>query len=119
MKRVIGSTILLGISLLALACGGGDKESGSGAQRLQLGALTIEDHGTKDVSNATTLELEADSFYYEPTFLRGKAGEKLKLTVDNESDTTHNFTLASLQIDQDIPSKGKTQVEVTFPSSGA
>jgi predicted lipoprotein with Yx(FWY)xxD motif len=116
MKRLLGSVLLIGLVTASLACGGDDDEDGG--NRLQLGTLTIEDHGTRDVSNASSLEMEADSFYFEPTFLKGKAGQKLKLTLNNESETIHNISVAS-QIDRDVLAKARTEVDVTFPSSGA
>jgi plastocyanin len=85
---------------------------------ITLGDLTFSDHGTNDVKGQTELHLEADNYYFEPTFLRGTPGQKLKLEIENESGTLHNFSIAEQHIDVDIPRKGKVVVEVTFPSSG-
>jgi YVTN family beta-propeller protein len=83
-----------------------------------LGGVTYADHGTKDVRNVSKLELEADDYYFSPTFLRGKPGQKLTLTVESEAATLHNISIPALGIDKDIPPKGKVQVAVTFPASG-
>lgn len=88
------------------------------SKSLILGGVSYADHGTKDVRNLSRLELEADDYYFAPTFLRGKPGQKLTLLVENEASTLHNITIASLAIDKDIPPKGKMQFEVTFPASG-
>ena len=64
------------------------------------------------------LELEADDYYFSPTFLRGKPGQKLTLVVESEAATLHNISVPALGIDKDIPPKGKVQVTVTFPASG-
>ncbi len=80
--------------------------------------MAYADHGTKDVRNLSKLELEADDYYFSPTFLRGKPGQKLTLLVENEASTLHNISIPSLGIDNDIPPKGKVQVDVTFPASG-
>jgi len=83
-----------------------------------LGGVAYADHGTKDVRNRSKLELEADDYYFSPTFLRGRPGQKLTLLVENEARTLHNISIPALGIDNDIPPKGKIQVDVTFPASG-
>ena len=103
----------LGAALfLALACGGSE------GKELTLGSVKVSDHGTKDVSALSSLALEVDDYYFEPTFLRGKPGQALKVEIANESSTLHNFTIASLGIDKDISGKGKVAVDVSFPQSG-
>jgi YVTN family beta-propeller protein len=87
-------------------------------QSITLGALTFADHGTKDVTGQAELDLEADDYYFAPTFLRGEPGQTLTLEVENESGTLHNLSIPALQIDQDIPPKGTVKIEVTFPPSG-
>jgi len=83
-----------------------------------VGGVAYADHGTKDVRNLSKLELEADDYYFSPTFMQGKPGQKLTLLVENEASTLHNISIPALGIDKDIPPKGKVQVEVTFPASG-
>ena len=63
-------------------------------------------------------ELEADDFYFNPTTLKGTAGEKLKLEVKNEGSAEHNFTLEDQNIDQDVDAGEDATVTVTFPDSG-
>jgi YVTN family beta-propeller protein len=88
------------------------------SKSVTLGGVAYADHGTKDVRNLSKLELEADDYYFSPTFLRGKPGQKLTLLVENEASTLHNISIPALGIDKDIPPKGKVQVDVTFPASG-
>src|SRR5262245_40889238 len=88
------------------------------SKSLVLGGVSYADHGTKDVRKLSKLELEADDYYFSPTFLRGKPGQKLTLVVESEGSTLHNITIASLGIDKDIPPRGKVQFDVTFPASG-
>jgi YVTN family beta-propeller protein len=93
--------------------------SASGKSKsVTLGGVTYADHGTKDVRTLSKLELEADDYYFSPTFLQGKPGQKLTLLVENEASTLHNISIPALGIDKDIPPKGKVQVDVTFPASG-
>ena len=72
----------------------------------------------KDVTGLAELHLEADEYYFEPAFLRGTPGQKLKLEVENESSTLHSFTIPEQKLDMDIRPEGKVVVEVTFPPSG-
>ena len=65
------------------------------------------------------LDLEADDFYFSPTFLQGAPGQRLKLAVENEGEAQHNLSLGGQGVDTDIPPDGKAEVEVTFPASGA
>lgn len=85
---------------------------------VQLGGVTYADHGTKDVRKVSKLELEADDYYFAPTFLRGTPGQKLTLIVESEGSTLHNISIPALGIDRDVSPKGKMQVDVTFPASG-
>jgi plastocyanin len=85
---------------------------------ITLGDLTFSDHGTKDVKGQAELDLEADNYYFEPTFLRGTPGQKIKVQIKNDSGTLHNFSIPEQQIDVDIPRKGKVLIEIAFPSSG-
>src|SRR3989441_2106208 len=88
------------------------------SKSITLGGVTYADHGIKDVRTRARLELEADDYYFSPTLLRGKPGQKLTLVVESEASTLHNISLPALGIDKDIPPKGKVQVDVTFPASG-
>jgi plastocyanin len=89
------------------------------ARSIKLGNLTFLDHGTKDVKGQAELDLEADDYYFAPTFLRGAPGQTLTLEVENESETLHNLSIPDQHIDKDIPPKGKVKVDVTIPPSGA
>lgn len=83
------------------------------------GATTFSDHGTGEVKGLPKIEVVADDYSFAPTSLRGEPGQTLTLEIENTSGTLHNFSLLEAQIDQDIAPKGKIEVQVTFPSSGA
>ena len=77
--------------------------------------------GTKDVSGKTTvtLDIEADDYYFSPTFVKVSPGEKVTIELENEGSAPHTFTSDGLSIDQQV-SPGKTKkFTVTVPSSGA
>src|SRR5262245_58508961 len=99
---------------MTMACGGDDEEGKS----VKLGDLSVSDHGTKDVSGSTSVSLEADDFYFEPTFLKGTPGQKTTLTIENESSTLHNFSVPAMALDKDIAPNGDTTIDVVFPDSG-
>lgn len=116
MKSIFLLLILACMGMAVVACSSSDDEKKSTA--LTLGDLTVNDHGTKDVTGVSKLTIEADDFYFSPTFLKGTAGQKLTLEVENESNTLHNISGPSVSLDKDIPAKGKVEVEVTFAQSG-
>jgi plastocyanin len=80
--------------------------------------MTFAYHGTETVAGRAVHEMEADDYYFKPTFLRGEPGQRLTLVVENESTTLHNLTIPSLGIDRDLRPKGKVTLDVTFPASG-
>jgi YVTN family beta-propeller protein len=91
---------------------------GKKSKTVTLNGVTYADHGTKDVRTLSKVELEADDYYFGPTFLRGNPGQKLTLLMESEASTLHNITIPGLGIDKDIPPKGRVQLDVTFPASG-
>jgi len=90
----------------------------SGGQAVPPGNAPAADHGTQDMRGKAEVHLEADDYYFEPTFLRGQPGQTVKLEIENESGTLHNLSLPAQGLDKDIPPKGTVEVEVTFPPSG-
>src|SRR5262249_12471065 len=89
------------------------------SKSLILGGVSYADHGTKDVRNLSRLELEADDYYFSPTFLRGKPGQKLTLVVASEASTLHNISISSLGIDRASPRRGTVQFEFTCTCHGS
>ena len=82
-----------------------------------IGGVSFADHGTRDVGTLRVVKMEADDYYFGPTFLRGKPGQRLRLRIENESGTLHNITIAG-QLDRDILPKKTIEVDVTIPDSG-
>jgi plastocyanin len=62
-----------------------------------------------------------ESPFFSPSQLVGSPGQKISLQIINQSLTefTHNFSLTSQNIDQDIPWHQSINETVVFPSSGA
>jgi plastocyanin len=125
MKRVGGVVVITALSLLFVAagCGGSSKSSSSEGESptsTTIGGAQVESHGTKDVSSESgKVEVELDDYYFDPTILKGKPGQKVELELKNEGKTTHTFTIAEQSINKEIQPGDETEVEVTFPQSGA
>ena len=81
--------------------------------------LRFNDHGAADVAGQAEIDLEADDSYFSPTFLHGAPGQRLKLVVENESSSLHNFSIPELGIDTNIAPHATAEVEVVFPQAGA
>ncbi|HYN99076.1 MAG TPA: cupredoxin domain-containing protein [Actinomycetota bacterium] len=76
-------------------------------------------HEEADVSGDDSVELELDDNYFEPTILKGSAGQEITLELFNEGGNIHNFSLTDQEVDQDLEEGGQEEVEVRFPDSGA
>lgn len=114
------------IALAATACGSGSSggatvgagSSGSPASSSTIAGLKANNHGQKDVTGQSAVTIHADNYYFEPSILKGSAGQKVTLTIENTSSTQHNFTISSQNINQALNSKAKVTTTVTFPASG-
>jgi len=120
--RVLSSlAVVLVLALVTTAC---SKKNGneSGGGTTTIAGQKANDHGTKDVSGEGSAELELDNdgndYYFNPTILKGSAGEKLTLELSNEGSALHNFSITDQGISQDVESGTKAEVSVTFPQSG-
>lgn len=121
MRSFIGkvSVLLIVLAMAGTACSKSPTESSSeDGGKITIGSDQANDHGTEDLSGQAEASLELDSFYFEPTIIKGTAGQGIKLELENESDTLHNFSLAEQSIDQDVQAGQKMEVEVKLPESG-
>ncbi|MGH3096990.1 MAG: cupredoxin domain-containing protein [Streptosporangiales bacterium] len=78
----------------------------------------IQYHGQRSVVGKKTTTVEMDDVYFSPSVLIGSPGQKLQVTVVNEGDIEHTFTIASQDVDVELGAGEKKQVTVRFPSSG-
>jgi plastocyanin len=119
--------LFLALGLVAAACsskkapsssGGSPTEESSGGT-ITVGSDRANNKGTKDVTGKSSIEVELDNFYFEPTVLKGSPGAQIKLELKNEaSGTLHNFSLPDQSVNQDVPSEQSVDMTVTFPQSG-
>ena len=105
--------VLWGIVLGAVACRGDENTE------IKLGDVLFQDYGTRSVRGLGELTLDAGSFYFSPTFLRGGPGQEVTLHIRNVSSAHHNFAIEEQGINVDIEVDQEVDVKVRFPQSGA
>jgi plastocyanin len=117
--------LLIGAALVlfAAACSddddsGGDDGGGDGAEAPVELEGTVNDEGTGEVSNGE-VEIELDNFYFSPTYTQAETGSSVTVSLFNEGDTPHTFTIDSLDVDEELEPDATVEVEVTLPESGA
>ena len=129
MRKIllIGATLVL----LTVACGDDDDDasssgSASGTEETTGGgeapvALegTVNDEGGNGVVSDGAIEMELDDFYFGPTFTQAEAGGTVTVSLFNEGDAPHTFTIDSLGVDEEVQPGDTAEVEVTLPESGA
>ena len=113
VPRLFRAPALLATLALALAACGGDSSNGSSTT---IAGVKANDRGTKVVSGLTTTTVETDNYYFSPSVLTGKPGQKLTIELKNASGTEHNFTQGSTR--KDVEGGQTVTVQVTFPASG-
>jgi nitrosocyanin len=100
--------------LILAGCGGGGGSKSS--------ATTAGNTATSAASNAggaITLNVVTKDFMFQPTTLSAIAGKQVTVTIKNQGQADHNFSITSLNVNQDIK-KGETQTVTFTPNqSGA
>lgn len=120
MARVGPFVVAVTVLALVLAgCGGSTKSSSgeSNGAKTTIAGVSASDHGSKTVHGKT--EIELDDYYFEPTVIQGKAGQKVTLELKNEGKVEHSFVIDSQNVDQTIQPGEDAKVTVTIPASGA
>jgi plastocyanin len=114
----VGAAALLCVAVLVAGCGGSKKSASGESEGMKktLAGVSANDHGTKQVSGTT--EVELDDYYFDPTVLKGKPGQKVTLELKNEGKVEHNFSIDAQHIDKDIEPGKSATVSVTIPQSG-
>ena len=127
--RKLAACVLVAILVFA-ACGDDDDDTSTGSGDASGSGSTAEDapvtlegqvnnHGTEDLGSGDELQLEADDFYFGPTFVKAEAGKTVKVEIKNEGDATHTFTIDGTDVDVEVPAGEDAEAEVELPESGA
>jgi len=111
--------VLAGCGSSSSSSGNTTTEKSSEGGQKSIAGVMANDHGTKTVESGGKTEVELDDFYFEPTVLQGKPGEKVELELKNEGKVEHSFTVNAQQIDKELEPGAKAEVTVTIPKSGA
>jgi uncharacterized cupredoxin-like copper-binding protein len=112
---------LAALALLPLAagCGGSSpKETASIPVTITVSGVAASNHGFTDVRGAKSVNLDLHDDYFEPTVIKGKRGQRIKVVLENYGHRLHNFTLPSQGIDRDLRPGKKATVTVQIPQSG-
>ena len=129
MRRGVVIVAVLALVLIAAGCGSSSSSSGNegttteesgggGGGQKTIAGVNANDHGTKAVEDNGKTEVEMDDYYFEPTVLQGKPGEKVTLELKNEGSTTHTFTIDSQGVNKELGPGEEAEVDVTIPKSG-
>jgi plastocyanin len=111
----VPAALLAAVALLAAlvaSCGFGK------AVRLADGTSATE-RGRADVGGRVSEVLELGEYYFAPTVLEGRPGQRLTLTLSNQGRELHNFRVPGQHVDVDVEAGTPATATVTFPPSGA
>ncbi len=121
MRKLWILTIATGVALGATGLGGlGIGTAGAKSSNPVSVSGKVNAKGKKDISGkkSATIEIEADDYYFNPTFLKVSPGEKVTVEFKNEGSTTHTFTSDKLSVDKQLSADKTTKFTFTVPSSG-
>ena len=102
MRRWTTAAVIIATAGLVFAgCGGG-----GGSKKTSANGASSSGGG------GATMNLVAKDFMFEPATITATAGKPITVTIKNEGQAEHNFSIESLKVNQDIE-KGDTKT-VTF-----
>ena len=119
MTRALCTAAAVAAFALAVAGCGSEKYGaggGSGGKTATIAGVLANDHGSKQVSGKS--EVQLDDFYFDATVLTGKPGAKVALQLTNNGKAKHNFTIDAQKISADLELGESETVTVTIPQSG-
>jgi plastocyanin len=111
----IGAAVVTA-ALLLTACGSSKKSSSTSSAAPA--ATTSTSTSTPSAAAAKTQDLELYSFRFSPGAILVKPGQKVTVHLKNEANVEHNFSIASMHLDKDVPAGKKATVTFTAPKSG-
>ncbi len=124
MRRIRAVAPLAALALAVAACGNGSSNGKSSVGANDAGnsstiaGLHANNHGTMDVTGKSTVQIKANSYYFEPSVLKGTPGQQLTLHVVNAGGTEHNLTVDTENVNDNIAGNMSIDAKVTMPASG-
>jgi plastocyanin len=83
-----------------------------------IGACGGDDDGGGDGGGATSVEIAAQDFSFDPTTLELPAGGEVTLTLNNEGEAEHSFTVEDLDVETEAEGGESSETTFTAPDSG-
>jgi plastocyanin len=77
----------------------------------------VNNKGTKTVKGGK-IAVEVSDYYFEPTFLKAKAGTTVAVKLKNQGSAEHTFTIDSQKIDKTLSPGSTTTIDVDIPANG-
>jgi plastocyanin len=111
-RRTLGAVASVALTLgLAGAVAVAAPAGAKGKAPVQLDGK-VNNKGTGTVKNGK-VDIEADNFYFQKTFLKGSAGD-VTVEIENEGSVPHSFTIDDQDMDEVIQPGKKAKVTVTL-----
>jgi plastocyanin len=124
--------MLIAVTIVALVgtvgCGKSKKSSSKSTATTAVGAPTTEAppvtlEGTVNNKGTTTLSsgaltVTAQDFSFTPTFVKASAGATVAITLKNDGQNQHTFTIDSLSVDQVVQPGASATVNLRLPAGG-
>jgi plastocyanin len=107
---VVALTLAAGIALPAAASTGAKKKP------VKLEGK-VNNKGTEKVKDGA-IEISADDFFFDATFIKGAKGETVAVTITNDGGVQHTFTIDSQDIDETIDPGDSVTVDVEVRANG-
>jgi plastocyanin len=106
------AVVLVAVALAAVGCANEQRQqtqatpdpspASTGGPVTAIGGK-INNRGQKNFTKENfSVELEADNFYFEPTFIVAPGGGKAKIELKNEGDIEHNLSIPARKVDEDV-----------------
>jgi plastocyanin len=105
--------LVAAVALLAPGC------TGSGPTIRLADAQRASAQGEADVAGVSATVVEMGDFFFKPTVLHGTPGQRLTVTLSNQGNTLHDFSIPAQHIDANVEAGTPVTVTVAFPGKGA
>jgi plastocyanin len=77
----------------------------------------VNNHGTGKVKG-DAVTLATHDFYFEKTFIKGKQGTTVGVTIENKGSVAHTFTIDAQGVDEELAAGDSVDVDVKIPKNG-